>query len=194
MFGISLISPKAHTTQRVRHAQTHTHKPVSVHTQLEGSHVYLLGLLQKEDQTVNKSWGFFFSLFFFFSKGYVRSKVSLLCMLHKFCMFATPERFGIFEADLSKVHSSVVLPWVCQNRGTAYSPALWRPLQITSRQCRPALCWRVYSPSWASSCLWLSSSPLAKERGSPSPASFRPSPVSILSFRRLSCSLHFCPH
>lgn len=109
-------------------------------------------------------------------------------------MFESPERFGVFEAALSTVRSGVILLWVCQSCGSAYSPALWRPLQITSRQCRPALCWLVYSPSWASLCLWLSSSPSAKERGSPSPASFRPSPVSSLSFRCLSCSLHFCPH
>lgn len=54
--GTSLISPRAHTTQRVRH--TDTRKPVSVHTKLGGINVYLSVLLQKEVQTVNKATGF----------------------------------------------------------------------------------------------------------------------------------------
>lgn len=57
---------------------------------------------------------------------------------------------------------------------------LWLPLQITSRRCRPAPSSPAYSPSWASSCSWLSSSPWKKERGSPSLASFSSLPVSIL--------------
>lgn len=51
--GTSLISPGAHTTQRVRRANTR--KPVSVHTKLGGINVYLPVLLHKEVQTVNKA-------------------------------------------------------------------------------------------------------------------------------------------
>lgn len=40
--------------------------------------------------------------------------------------------------------------------------------RITSRQCRPAPSSPAYSPSWESSCSWLSSSPYRRDIGSPS--------------------------
>lgn len=105
------------------------------------------------------------------------------------CVFET---FGIFEPDLLKVHPALSCSR-CVWAVSLLTHLLWRPLQITSRRCRPALCSPVYSLSWESSCSWLSSSPSAKERGSPSLVSSRPSPVSIRLVRRQFRSIHFGP-
>lgn len=119
----------------------------------------------------------------------------------------------MFAPDLKQsVAVTIAVSWACQRdvwpHASSYPshtcvlivlPSLWLPLQTTSRRCRPAPCSRASSPSWASSCSWLSSLPSPKDRGSPSPASFSSSHVSIFFFffGLLSISLHFpqsCPH
>lgn len=102
----------------------------------------------------------------------------------------------MFAPDLKQsVAVTIAVSWACQRdvwpHASSYPshtcvlivlPSLWLPLQTTSRRCRPAPCSRASSPSWASSCSWLSSLPSPKDRGSPSLASFSSSHVSIFFF------------
>lgn len=122
---------------------------------------------------------------------YVRTRFETKCRRNSRCLLGV-SGWCLAHASPCPSHKCILI----------VLPSLWLPLQTTSRRCRPAPCSRASSPSWASSCSWPSSSPSPKDRGSPSPASFSSSHVSIficlfIYFWLLSISLHFpqsCPH